>query len=61
MNDMDPRDKYKSLRDIDNKDLIEYLDDNDTLSSIPLICICSEILRRMNEIKPLFDKDNHES
>ena len=50
----------KQLIDYTNEELISYLDIN-TKTSLPVLTgILSEILRRMNENKPLLPKDEED-
>lgn len=44
---------YKSLKSYTDEELIEALQVNESIEMIRLAGLCSEILRRMNEIKPL--------
>lgn len=47
--------EFKSLRDYTNKELLSHLDRNNTTNLQLLAGFISEILRRMNDIKPLLD------
>jgi hypothetical protein len=46
----------KSLKDYTNEEIIAVLDHNESIDVFVLTCVCSEILRRMNDIQPLFPK-----
>lgn len=48
----------KSLKDYKNEELIEYLNNNQVIDLMEMSGIMSEILRRMNRIRPLFPKDD---
>lgn len=47
----------KSLKDYKNEELLIYLNENETIDIKCLCGILSEILRRMNGIKPLLSKE----
>ena len=48
---------YKSLRDYSNNELINLLNENEKEELIKMAGVVSEILRRMNEVRPLLQKD----
>ena len=49
---------YKCLRDFTNEELIVFLNANESTDFMYLTGITSEILRRMNEKRPLFPKED---
>lgn len=51
---------YKSLRNYTNAELMSYLRDNECTDLSMMSGLLSEILRRMNEIKPLLDEENQD-
>jgi hypothetical protein len=50
----------KSLKSFTTNELINYLDDNESIEMIKLAAICSEILRRMNQQSPLFKETKND-
>ncbi len=51
----------KLLKEYTNCELIEHLNENYKVDLRELAGICSEILRRMNEINPLLKEEEKES
>lgn len=48
--------RHKLLNEYTNEELIGILDNNNKEQMSELGAICSEILRRLNDIKPLFEE-----
>lgn len=57
---MEGTSRYKSLRDYTNEELISYLNNNMTTDLSMMSGLLSEILRRMNEQKPLLPEKNED-
>ena len=49
--------KYKSLKEYTNKELIDLININEEIELNRLGAICSEIFRRMNDVRPLLDDE----
>lgn len=48
---------HKDLKDYTNAELISYLDNNTTVDLSMMAGLLSEVLRRMNKIKPLLPEE----
>jgi hypothetical protein len=54
---MNNKNKRKPLSEYSNDELIQFIETNCSRDLQELSGICSEILKRMNKIKPLLPKD----
>ena len=53
------KENYKSLTEFTDKELLEYLDNNENIQLKILAGICSEVLRRMNEREGFLKKSGN--